>query len=103
VKTKAKKATVSERLIVNGITGCIKPVQNMHAYRELAKAIDRLIKRERRKEREKCIAAIQFRAKAWAEFILTLHPSSANRPLAERMAQECTDIIDGIREGAKQR
>lgn len=61
----------------------------------------RLIARERRKEREKCIEAIQFKARAWAEFGLTIHPASPDRVHVERVLQEFEDIINGIREGAK--
>lgn len=49
-------------------------------------------------ERERRIGCVQFKAKAWAEFALTLHPASESRPQVERVVDEFCSVIDAIRE-----
>lgn len=96
---KAKKATVAQRWV--GLPQAGDDAKTIERLNTEARSLAHLIARERRKERERCIAAVQFRADAWAEFYLTLRPSDPIRPNTERVLQEFNDIIGAINEGSQ--
>jgi hypothetical protein len=105
-QTKAKKATAGELVLEDLIAAYSRTkkghVLNVYPWAvKIDRAIAAAVRKAVKAERERCVGCVQFKAKAWAEFALTLHPASESRPQVERVVDEFCSVIDAIRE-AKQ-